>query len=52
MTEGQMKAEIGKIKNRLDAQEQLNRELLRRIEMLTEDVRTLTTAFIKQETAK
>ena len=52
MKEGQIKAEIGKLKNRLDAQEQLNRELLRRIDMLTEDVRTLTTALIKQETVK
>ena len=52
MTDGQIKAEIGKLKNRLDAQEQLNRELFRRVDMLTEDVRTLTTALIKQETAK
>lgn len=52
MTDGQIKAELGKLKNRLNTQEQLNRELLRRIEMLTEDVRTLTTAVIKLETAK
>ena len=48
MTDGQMKAEIGKLKNKLDTQEQLNRELFRRVEMLTEDVRTLTTAIVKQ----
>jgi len=49
MTDGQMKAEIGKLKNRLDAQEQLTRELFRRVEMLTEDVRTLTTAIVNKE---
>ena len=48
MTDRQMKAEIGKLKNRLDAQRLVNRELLRRVEMLTEDVRTLTTAIVKQ----
>ncbi len=48
MTDRQMKAEIGKLKNRLDTQENLTRELFRRVEMLTEDVRTLTTAIVKQ----
>jgi hypothetical protein len=52
MTEGQMKAEIGKIKNRLYAQKLVNREILRRVEMLTEDVKTLTTASIQQTTEK
>ena len=52
MTAGQIKAEIGKLKNKLNTQEELNRELFRRVEMLTEDVRTLTTALIKQETMK
>lgn len=52
MTDGQIKAEIGKLKNRLNTQEELNRELLRRVEMLREDVRILTAAVIKLETAK
>jgi hypothetical protein len=52
MTEGQMKAEIGKIKNRLYAQKLVNREILRRVDMLTEDVKTLTTALIEQTTEK
>lgn len=52
MTDGQIKAEIGKLKNRLDAQEQLNQELFRRVDMLTEDVRILTAAVIKLETEK
>ena len=49
MTDGQMKAEIGKLKNRLDTQENLTRELFRRVEMLTEDVRTLTKAIVNKE---
>ena len=52
MTEGQIKAEIGKLKNKLNTQEELNRELFRRVEMLTEDVRILTATVIKLETVK
>jgi len=52
MTEGQMKAELGKMKNRLYAQKLVNREILRRVEMLTEDVKTLTEALIEQTTER
>lgn len=52
MTDGQIKAEIGKLKNRLNTQEEINKELFRRVEMLTEDVRTLTAAVIKLETTQ
>lgn len=52
MTDRQMKAEIGKLKNRLDTQENLTRELFRRVEMLTEDVRILTATVIKLEVAR
>ena len=52
MTDGQIKAEIGKLKNRLNRQQEINNELFRRVEMLREDVGKLTTAIIKLETAK
>lgn len=52
MTDGQIKAEIGKLKNRLNTQEELNKELFRRVEMLREDVGKLTAALIKLETVK
>ena len=52
MTDGQIKAEIGKLKNKLNTQEELNRELFRRVEMLTEDVRILTATVIKLEVAR
>lgn len=52
MTDGQIKAEIGKLKNRLNTQEQLTQELFRRVEMLREDVRILTAAVIKLETTQ
>ena len=46
MTNSQLKAEIGKLKQALDMQKRLTAEALRRIELLNGDVRTLTKAAI------
>ena len=48
MTPSQMKAEIGKLQQLMDAQARINAELVRRIELLNDDVRTLTKAVIDQ----
>ena len=46
MTNSQLKAEIGKLKQALDAQKRLTAELFHRVELLKGDVRTLTKAAI------
>lgn len=49
MTNSQLKAEIGKLKQSLDTQKQLTAELFRRIELLSGDVQTLTKAAIEAQ---
>lgn len=46
MTNSQLKAEIGKLKQAMDAQKRLTSELFRRVELLNRDVGTLTKAAI------
>ena len=46
MTNSQLKAEIGKLKQALESQKRLTSELFHRVDLLRSDVRELTRAAI------